>query len=258
MKILAIGDVVGVRAIEYLEKNLWKKRSELGVDFAVVNAENASDIHGLCSRDADRVLDAGADLITLGNHTWSKRDLYQYLDNNAGKIIRPANYPKMLAGFGHTVADVGGYKILCINIMGNAFIDNLSCPFETVDMILAAEKGNYDFALMDIHAESTSEKYAIARYFDGRIKIMYGTHTHVQTADEQILPNGSGYITDLGMAGAIHGILGTDPEAIIRKFRTHMPTKFTPAEGEIKACGVLFEIDENDDFKVKSVKRVRF
>ncbi len=256
MKILALGDVVGVRAIDYLAKNLWGVRGNLGVDFVIANAENASEIHGLCPRDADRLLDAGVDFMTMGNHTYAKRELYSYLDDNPERIIRPCNYPAVAPGYGSYTVNVSGYKMLCINVLGTAFMEPLDSPFDAVDCILGAEEGKYDFSFLDIHAEATSEKIALARYFDGRINMIVGTHTHVQTADQQILPNGSGYITDLGMTGPTGGILGTDIDAVMTRMKNHLPARFTVSDGEIKAHGVVFELD--DGFKVTKVTRVKF
>lgn len=256
MKILALGDVVGVRTIDYLRENLWGVRRSLGIDFVVANAENASDIHGLCPRDADKLLDAGVDFMTMGNHTYAKREIYSYLDDNPERIIRPCNYPPTAPGYGSYTVNIGGYRILCINVMGTAFMDALDSPFDSVDCILAAEEGKYDVAILDIHAEATSEKIALARYFDGRINIIFGTHTHVQTADAQILPHGSGYITDLGMTGPIGGVLGVNTEATLTRLKDHMPARFTVSDGEIKAHGAIFELDEG--FKVTKVKGIKF
>ncbi len=256
MKILAIGDVVGTKSIDYLKTHLWKQREALGVDFVVANGENASEIHGISATDADALLNTGVDLITLGNHTFGKRDLYPLL-SESHVIIRPANYPPITPGGGYTIYRVGGWRLLCINILGTALMEPLACPFATTDRILEREKGNYDLALMDIHAETTSEKIALARYFDGRITVLFGTHTHVQTADEQILPLGSGYITDLGMTGPIHSVIGTVSETVIEKFRTKMPAHFRVAGGEIRAHGALFSID-TETMKVQQVKRIVF
>ena len=256
MKILAIGDVVGARSIEYLNARLWKYREANRVDFVVANGENASDIHGISAPDARSLLDAGADLITLGNHTYGRRDICTLLSDSE-RIIRPANYPPMAPGGGYTLLRIGGCRLLCINVLGTALLESLACPFQTVDRILEREAGNYDISLMDIHAEATSEKIALARYFDGRITMMFGTHTHVQTADEQILPGGSGYITDLGMTGPVGGVIGTDSEAVIEKFRTKMPIRFRVADGEISAHGALFTLSD-DTLAVTSVQRVIF
>ena len=244
MKILAIGDIVGTRAVEYLSKNLWKMRDALGVDLVVANGENASEIHGVSASDASAILDAGVDLITLGNHTFGRKDLFSMLSDSEN-IIRPANYPPLAPGGGYTTLNVEGYKILCINILGTALMEPLACPFATVDKILEREAGEYDLALMDIHAEATSEKIALARYFDGRINVMFGTHTHVQTADECILKGGTGYISDLGMCGPEESVLGVDKDIIIKKFRTNLPCRFDTADDrDCMLNGCIFSVDE--------------
>lgn len=256
MKILAIGDVVGKKALEHLSHTLWNKRRELGADMVAVNGENASDIYGVSADDAELLLSSGADLITLGNHAFGRRDIYNMLCDSES-IIRPANYPPLAPGSGYTILNVNGWKILCINVAGTALMESLACPFATVDRILEREKGNYDLALMDIHAESTSEKIALARYFDGRISVMFGTHTHVATADEQILPCGSGYITDIGMTGPTNGIIGSDAKAVIERMRTKISCRLTVADGPIEASGALFDVDTSTG-KVRSVTRIKF
>jgi metallophosphoesterase (TIGR00282 family) len=255
MKILAIGDVVGVRAIEHLKKTLWPLRTKYGIDFVVANGENATEIHGLSASDAQKLLDTGVDLITMGNHTWSRRDIYPFLDANPEKIIRPANFPGSAPGCGYTTVDVNGYKILCMNAQGVSFMEPLADPFETVEYILAREEGEYDISLLDFHAEATSEKYAMARVFDGKINIIFGTHTHVPTSDTQILPGGTAYVTDLGMTGPRNGVLGVDAERTIKKMRTHMPSQFIVADGEIKADAVIFETNGT---KVTKIERIVF
>jgi metallophosphoesterase (TIGR00282 family) len=257
MKILAIGDIVGGIAIDYLEKNLSRFVNENKVDFVIANAENASEIKGLSRRDAEALYNVGVDFITLGNHAFGKRDIYSFLDENEHRIIRPANFPASAPGSGYTIINIDGYKVLIMNILGTMFMNPINSPFEAVDVALEREKGNFDFAILDIHAEATSEKLAIARYFDGRIAIMFGTHTHVQTADECILPMGSAYITDLGMAGPENSILGTKVETIIDRFIMQTPQYFTVADGGVKVHGAIFDIDPSNS-KIKSVKRVKF
>ena len=253
MKILTLGDVVGRQAVAHLEKNLWNARSSYGADIVIVNGENASDIYGIDESDAKALLSAGTDVITLGNHAFGKKNIFSMLsDSNA--IIRPANYPPLTPGGGYTIINVCGWRVLCINVLGTVIMESLACPFATVDKILEREKGNYDVSIMDLHAESTSEKIAIGRYFDGRINVIFGTHTHVQTADEQILPHGSGYITDLGMTGPVNSVIGSDVDAVIERMRTKITSRFTVADGEVRAHGALFDLD-TDTKKVISVKR---
>ena len=256
MKILALGDVVGKSAVAYLEKNLWSKRQELGADIVVVNGENASDIYGIDENDAKTLLSSGADVITLGNHAFGKKNIFNLL-SDSNEIIRPANYPPLAPGGGYTIINIGGWRVLCINVLGTALMESLACPFATVDKILEREKGNYDVSILDAHAESTSEKIALGRYFDSRINVIFGTHTHVQTADEAILPKGSGYITDLGMTGPIESVIGSDSSAVIERFRTKIGARLIVADGDIKAHGALFELD-NETKKALSVKRIVF
>lgn len=256
IKILTLGDVVGNAAVEYLKNNLWKFRSSVGADFVVANGENAADIHGISTTNAQDMFDAGVDLITLGNHTYGRRDICTLLSDSQS-IIRPANYPPLAPGSGYTILNVCGWRILGINILGTALMESMACPFATVERILEREKGNYDIALLDIHAEATSEKNALGRYFDGRIHVIFGTHTHVPTADEQILRNGSGYITDIGMTGPVDSVIGTDTATVIEKLRTKIPARYTVASGEIRAQGALFTIN-TDNMRVTRVERVTF
>ena len=254
MRILALGDVVGSATVEYLREKLWDVRSRERIDLVVANGENATDVRGVCAQDAKALLDAGVDVITLGNHTFGKRDIYPFLDNES-RVIRPANFPPEAPGNGYTVIRADGWRILCVSILGRVYMEPYASPFDTVDRILSREAGSYDFAIMDIHAEATSEKLALAHWFDGRVRVMFGTHTHVQTADEQILPKGSGYITDLGMCGPTDGIIGTAKEPVIEKFRTLMPAQFSLAKGEIVAHGAIFDVGET---KVEAVRRIVF
>ncbi len=256
MKILAIGDIVGRVAIDHLKNNLSQKRKEYKIDYIIANGENASDIHGLSCTDARDIYDAGVDFITLGNHTWNKRDLYDFLDDNSHRMIRPANYPSTNPGYGASIVNVNGYRVLIMNVCGVVHLDELSCPFEAVENILEYEQGNYDLSILDIHAEATSEKYALARCFDGKINIMFGTHTHVQTADEQILPGGSAYITDLGMTGPCDGVIGSNTQAVLWRMRKKMPSRLTLAEGAVRANCVLFDVEPNG--KVNSIQRINF
>ncbi len=258
MKILCIGDVVGRRAIDYLSRRLWKLRDSLGADFVVANGENASDIHGISAADADALLSTGIDLLTLGNHTYSARDIGNFLDDHPTEIIRPANFPAVCPGAGYAIREVNGRRLLCINLMGQAFMDPLDDPFALIDRLLERERGRYDLALLDFHAEATSEKVAMGYHLDGRVHIVFGTHTHVPTADIRILPGGTGYVTDLGMTGPTNGVLGTDTAAILRRMRTHMPTRFTVADGEIEAQAVLFTLADTQPHRCLHVERVTF
>ena len=243
IKVLCVGDVVGSEGVSYFEKNIRALRQKYSPDIVIVNGENSADGNGISRDSAERLIDAGADVITGGNHTFRQRDVYRMLDD-ADILVRPANYPPEAPGMGCLIADVRGYKMLVINVLGCVYMDPLTPPHEAVEKILRSEKGRYDFAVCDIHAEATSEKLFFARYFDGRISAVFGTHTHVQTADAQILPGGTGYITDAGMCGSHSGILGVKTESIVHKFTVKTPIRFEPASGGCKLCGVYFEIDE--------------
>ncbi len=243
MKILVIGDVTSPVGLEHLKKNLWKFRKEKGVDFCVVNGENASFITGISPDGATELLRAGADCITGGNHTLQNKATYTYLDETA-EILRPLNFGDSAPGRGYTILDCNGYRVLVISAMGNIHIEPvLDSPFGFIDRVLREESGKYDFAVLDIHAEATGEKLAVGYAYDGKINIIFGTHTHVKTADLQILPKGTGYITDIGMCGESGGILGMDAETVVERMRTRLPKKFTASAGKPKADGVIFTLD---------------
>jgi metallophosphoesterase (TIGR00282 family) len=254
-RILAIGDIVGPQAVEYIRRRLWDFRRTNEINLTVANAENACTGNGLDTQTAKGLLASGVDIITSGNHIWHKRDIREYLDS-ADAIIRPANYRTTTPGSGYTKITVDGYVYLVINVLGVVYMDPLDNPFYTVERILNHERGHYDFAILDIHAEATSEKQALAYFFDGRIHVIFGTHTHVATADERVMPRGSGYITDLGMCGPVNSVLGIRPEIIIEKLTTNMPVRFDIAEGDIEACGAVFTLDL-DKKCVVSVERVK-
>lgn len=254
MKILCLGDAVGPAAVEKLCRNLWNIRKERGISFVMLNAENADAGNGLTPATAKALLSGGADVLTGGNHIWQKRELYPFLDST-DQVIRPANYPGENPGTGYTILDCDGWRMLVINVQGTVFMDALDCPFRTVEKILERCKGKYDCSLMDIHAEATSEKIALAHYFDGKINMIVGTHTHVPTADAKILLGGTGYVTDLGMCGVTESALGVDSACIIQKLRYKMPVKFELAKGTVTLQGVEFDLNINN-MNVDFVQRV--
>ena len=257
MKILVLGDIVGERTLQFLQKALWAKRTELGADLVIANGENVCDIHGLSPRTAEALFTFGVDFITSGNHIFDRRDIYTFL-NDCASIVRPCNYPTTAPGEGaRLLTSAEGWRILVVNVSGTVFMEPLDDPFRSVERELERARRTYDFALLDIHAEATSEKLALARHFDGRFAAIFGTHTHVQTADEQILPGGTGYITDIGMTGPVNSILGVTPTDVIEKQRTHMPRRFTVADGDIAASGVLFDIDPVTG-RTNAVTRIKF
>lgn len=244
MKILAIGDVVSSQGCEYLRQELPKLKRELKIDAVIVNGENSAVGNGITPKSADYLLDCGADVITLGNHSLRRREIYDYLDDANKPIIRPANYHKSAPGRGYFIIDKGSFQIAVINLQGIIYLDPIENPFSVIDGIIdEIKETGIKVILVDFHAEATSEKKAMGFYLDGRISALFGTHTHIQTSDNQILPQGTGYITDLGMTGTYYSVLGVDPECIIKKLKTALPVKFENNDGPCVLEGCLFEID---------------
>ena len=257
MKILVIGDVTSPAGVEHLNKNLWTYRKENKIDFCVVNGENASFVTGISEELAILLLRAGADVITGGNHTMHNKAVYTFLDDT-GEMLRPINFGDSAPGRGYTIVDANGYRMLVINAMGNVHIEpNLDSPYPFIDRALKEHEGRYDFSVLDIHAEATGEKAAIAHAYDGKINVVFGTHTHVQTADERILPKGTGFITDVGMCGESEGILGMDADTVVLRMKTKLPHKFKAASGAPVANGAIFELNEKSG-ACTSVKRINF
>lgn len=257
MKILAIGDVTSPKGAEHLQKNLWREREKRNIDFCIVNGENASLITGISPEAAELLLRSGADVITGGNHTMRNKAAYTYLDEEPA-ILRPVNFGDGAPGRGYGIYDVLGYRLLVINAMGNVFMEPvLDAPFSYIDRVLKSEEGRYDLAVLDIHAEATGEKLAVGYAYDGRINVIFGTHTHVPTADGRILPHGTGYISDLGMCGESGGVLGMDAALVVEKMRTRLPKKFAPASGAVVADGVVFTLDAATG-RVTDIERISF
>ena len=257
VKILVIGDVTSPSGVDHLYKNLWRIRRDRGIDLCIVNGENASFITGISAPLADKLFQSGADVITGGNHTLRNHSVYTYLDDTDA-ILRPINFGDAVAGHGYTVVDGAGYRVLVINAMGNVHIEPvLDNPYGYIDAVLAREEGKYDFAVLDIHAEATGEKMAIGYNYDGKINVVFGTHTHVQTADEQILPSGTGYISDVGMCGESGGILGMDKDSVILRMRSKIPHSFKLAGGVPVANGVIFTLDTKSG-RVTDIERIKF
>jgi len=258
--ILCVGDIIGAPGVDFLKRNLWNLRKNNNIDCVVANGENSAAGNGIDSKSAAVMLDSGVDVITTGNHVWHKKEFCNFLDENKF-VLRPANYPDICPGAGYNIIDVTGYKILFVNLLGTVYMeDGLESGFITADRIFAREKDRFDFAVIDIHAEATSEKVALAKYIDGKdlgAGIIFGTHTHVQTSDEKILKNGAGYITDLGMTGPLDSVLGIKNELIIQKFLTKMPVKFEISEDMIELQGIVCKIDTGS-FRCVEIKRINF
>lgn len=256
MKILAIGDVTSPGGVSHLERNLWSIRKKYGIDFCIVNGENASFITGISREAAEVLLRSGADVITGGNHTMQNFSAVKMLDEFP-EVIRPLNYGNDAPGKGFTVVDTGVTRVLVMNAMGNVHMEpQLDAPYSFIDEVLLSERGKYDVAVLDIHAEATGEKLAVAHSYDGKINVVFGTHTHVPTADYTVLPRGTAYVSDLGMCGESGGILGMDVGTVLYKMKTKLPGKFKCADGEPFADGVIFELDSNG--KAVLVERIRF
>ncbi len=255
-RVLAVGDVVSPLGVSELSRRLSAFKRHACIDLTVVNGENSAKFNGIDPDSAEDIIMAGADVVTTGNHVWKIRAVYDYLDSGR-PVIRPANYPPQSPGNGYIKVEIDGKIWLVINVMGVIYGEPLADPFECVERILTKEAGSYDYSIMDVHAETTSEKAALARYFDGRINIVFGTHTHVATADEQVLSGGTGFITDLGMSGPVDSILGVKSECIIRKLTTKLPTRFDFADGRVDIHGAVFTLDAQSG-RVTDVQRVVF
>lgn len=242
MNILTIGDVVGSGGCEFLRTRLGSIKKLKQVDVVIANGENSADGNGITPSSANFLFDSGVDVITLGNHSFRRGEIYDYLDEHPN-IIRPYNYPPGAPGNGIYIHDMGRIQIAVINLMGQVYLENVDCPFRTLDTLL--EKGDLPkICFVDFHAEATGEKRALGFYADGRITGIFGTHTHVPTADETVLPKGTGYITDVGMTGAITSVLGVKPELVIKKLKTKLPVRFDLTRGDSKMDCALFDADE--------------
>ena len=241
LRILAVGDVVGDAGVDCLSRRLRALKREREVHFTVVNGENSSGV-GILPQQADRIFDAGADVITLGNHTWNRMQIARYLDDNA-YILRPANYASAVPGRGWGVFEgPRGVRIGVMNLIGRCELDsNADNPFTVARRILGEMEA--DVALVDFHAEATSEKGALAWHLDGKVQALWGTHTHVPTADGQVLPGGLGFVTDLGMVGPARSILGMRVDQAVNRFLGGVPQRFETGEGPCRLNSVLFTID---------------
>jgi metallophosphoesterase (TIGR00282 family) len=253
MNILAIGDVVGSVGCEFLRLHLPRLKKLKGIDLVIANGENSADGNGITPVSAQFLFDSGVDVITTGNHSFRRKESYELYDS-CETLLRPANFPPAVPGKGSCVLDLGRLQVGIINLMGVVYMESLESPFDAADRILSA--GMPKITLIDFHAEATGEKRSFGYFLDGRVSAVFGTHTHVQTADSCILPNGTGYISDLGMTGPIQSVLGVKPETVIQKMRTKMPVRFDLADGDCQMDCVLFEIDEKTG-KTVSVERMQ-
>lgn len=252
---MMIGDVVGKPGRTILLENLASLRHTHHVDFIIVNAENSAAGIGITPDIADTLLKAGVQVITLGNHAWGKREIYPYLDKEA-RILRPANYPPGVPGQGWGVYRNALAPVAVVALQGRAFMEPVDDPFRTIDAILAALPPDCKIIFIDFHAETTSEKQTFGWYVDGRVSAVIGTHTHIQTADERILPQGTAYLTDVGMTGPMESVIGMRYDSVINRVTTLLPSRFEVADGDAQLCGVLIDVD-NETGKAHAIQRIQ-
>ncbi len=256
MKLLFIADIYGRpgrRAICHLLPSLL---AQYNVDICIANGENAAGGSGITEKVAEELFSYGINVLTSGNHIWDKKEVLPYLER-AEYLLRPANYPPAVAGKGAAVFQTpSGVPVGVLNLQGRTYIRELDCPFRVGDEEIARLREKTNVIVVDFHAEATSEKIAMGWYLDGKVTAVIGTHTHVQTCDETVLPEGTAYITDVGMTGPHDSVIGVRKEAAINRFLTQIPVKFESAKGDVKLCGVVIDVDEKSG-KAKTIQRLR-
>ncbi len=254
MRVLAVGDIVGRAGLEKLKEVLPEVVKENNIDFVIVNGENAADGMGITEKMYKEMLDLKIDVVTMGNHTWGKKEIFNFIDDK--HIIRPANYPSNNPGRGYDIYECKNKTIAVMNLIGRTTMTVLSeNPFLIAKEIIDEIKEAVDIIIIDFHAEATAEKIALGYYLDGEASIVFGTHTHVQTADETILEKGTAYITDIGMTGPKKSVIGMDVDVSLKRFATSLPEKYRIAEGKAKFNSCMFEIDDVTN-KVKKIERI--
>lgn len=256
MRVLFIGDIVGEpgrRAVKELMPKIVKRE---GVDFVVANGENVAGGSGITPQLADELFDYGVDVLTTGDHVWKRKEIVDKIDSDK-RLLRPANYPKQTPGIGTTIVrSRSGIEVAVMDLQGRVFMQPIECPFRVAKEELDRIKDKTRVIIVDIHAEATSEKVALGWYLDGLVSAIVGTHTHIQTADEKVLPNGTAFISDAGMTGPFDSVIGRDKDQVLTRFVTQMPTRFEVAEGDVQLHGVVIEIDEKTG-KARSIKRLQ-
>lgn len=255
LRILYVGDVMGQAGRAAFARVAGRLRRTADLDLIVVNGENSAAGRGITPALCEELFASGADLITLGDHTWDQKEIIPHLDRET-RLLRPANYAPGCPGRGLVSIDVKGVRVSVLVLQGRVFMSPADCPFRCADALLARTGDLGRVVLVEIHAEATSEKCAMGHYLDGRVTSVVGTHTHVQTADERLLPKGTAYLTDLGMTGPDHSVIGMDVPTVIPRFLTGMPTKFEVAEGPLYLHGALIEVDAKTG-RARKIKRVR-
>jgi len=255
MNILMVGDVYGESGRAALARLLPKIRHEHAIDFCVVNVENAAGGFGITPPMARQFLEQGADVMTSGNHIWDKKEIVEYIAKE-NLLLRPANYPAGTPGSGFITVKAGPHKVAVLNLMGRVFMTPIDCPFRKADELVPELRKEASVVLVDFHCEATSESQAMGWWLDGRVSAVVGTHRHVQTADERVLPQGTAYITDLGMTGPTDGVIGVDRELILQRFLTQMPARFEPAKGPAALHGVIIVVDPETG-RASDIRRLR-
>ncbi|MEK6670844.1 MAG: TIGR00282 family metallophosphoesterase [Nitrospirota bacterium] len=256
MKVLFIGDIFGEPGRRALARAVPRLVAQRQIDIVIGNGENAAGGFGITPELAEELFDLGLAVITTGNHAWDKKEILDYFPREP-RLLRPANYPSGVPGNGSVVVEsASGEQLGVLQLMGRAYMPTLDCPFQVAKKELAALKKRTVAVIVDMHAEATSEKMAMGHYLDGEVVAVVGTHTHVQTADDQILPKGTAYLTDIGMTGPLHSVIGVKKELAIEKFLTGMPRRFEVASGPSVFCAVLLELDARLG-KALSIERIR-
>lgn len=256
MKILFIGDIMGKAGRKAIEEQLPGLVDSYRIDLCIANCENAAGGFGVTPEIADQLFEAGIQVLTSGNHIWDKKEILPYLDQRS-RLLRPANYPSEVPGGGSVVCEaLSGERVAVLNLQGRVFMECIDCPFQVADREIPRLRAQTPVIVVDIHAETTSEKCAMGWYLDGKASAVVGTHTHIPTADEKILPAGTAYITDVGMTGPVDSIIGIQREPVLRRFLNQMPQKFDPAKGPGQLQAVLLEIDAETG-RAQGITRVR-
>ena len=256
MNILIIGDIVGISGVNKVKEILPKLKKDNNIDFVIANGENSADGMGITSKIFKELIVAGVDVVTMGNHTWGKKDIFNIIENK--KLLRPANYPKDVLGNGYGIYECKGKKIAVINLIGRASMNVLSeNPFITADEIIEKIKDEVDAIIIDFHAEATAEKIAMGYYLDGKLTCLFGTHTHVATADETILEKGTAYITDIGMTGPKKSVIGMEVDASIKRFVTTLPEKYKVSDDkEVILNGCILSLN-SESCRAEKIDRIK-
>ncbi|MFT8362665.1 MAG: TIGR00282 family metallophosphoesterase [Sporolactobacillus sp.] len=255
MKLLFVGDVYGQTGRQMIADYLPRLKRKYQPSLTIVNAENSAHGKGITKKIYNQLLENGADVLTMGNHTWDNRELFEFIDE-AAQLVRPANFPQGTPGKGMRIVTAGSCKIAVINLQGRVFLPALDDPFRVADHLIEDARKKTPLIFIDFHAETTSEKLALGWYLDGKISALVGTHTHVQTADERIFPAGTAYLTEVGMTGPYNGIIGVAREAVTRRFLTQMPVRFEAAPGPGQLSAVMMTLDEKTG-KARKIERIQ-